>query len=69
MNTQSQCQAIRDHLESGNSITAIEALRRFKCFRLSARVLDLKERGLPITTEIVTEGGKRFARYSLEGKR
>jgi hypothetical protein len=46
-------------------ITALDAIREAKCMRLAARIADLKEQGHNIVTETVTQGEKRFARYSL----
>ncbi|MBR4855673.1 MAG: hypothetical protein IKU94_03500 [Bacteroidaceae bacterium] len=41
-------------------------LRLCGCFRLSARIADLKKRGYAIMTEKVkVDGGKYVARYSL----
>ncbi|MFN9370649.1 MAG: helix-turn-helix domain-containing protein [Planctomycetaceae bacterium] len=48
-------------------MTPLDALERFGCFRMAARVRDLRDRGHHIHTEIVEQGGKRFARYSLVG--
>ncbi len=48
------------------SITPIEALEQFGCFRLSARIKDLKNMGHDIVTEMVKlRSGKRCARYRL----
>ncbi|WP_346856553.1 helix-turn-helix domain-containing protein [uncultured Draconibacterium sp.] len=67
MQTKSQNEQIREHLEAGNSITPIEALSMFNCFRLSGRINDLKHEGININSQIVkTESGKRVARYSLQ---
>ncbi|MCE7856899.1 MAG: hypothetical protein DYG97_10195 [Ignavibacteria bacterium CHB3] len=41
----SQKQAILEYLLSGKSITPLEALDLFKCFRLGARIWDLKKEG------------------------
>lgn len=63
---ESQNKEIRSYLESGNSLTPLEALSKFNCFRLGARIHDLKHKfGLNIKTEIVEENKKRFAKYSL----
>lgn len=62
---QSQNSQIRKHLESGKTITPLEALRRYDCLRLGARIYDLKQDGLPVKTEIKRNGRKRFAEYSL----
>ena len=62
---ESQNLQIRKHLESGKTITPLEALRRYDCLRLGARIYDLKQDGLPVKTEIKRNGRKRFAEYSL----
>lgn len=62
----SQMDRIARHLRSGKSLTALSALRMFDCFRLAARVKQLKNKGLPIVSETVRlRRGKRIARYSL----
>ncbi len=63
--TRAQTQAIRAHLESGKSITPIDALALYGCFRLAARINDLRNDGLEIETTIEQQGDKRYARYSL----
>ena len=60
-----QTQAIRAHLESGKSITGIEALNLYGCFRLPARILNLKEQGMVIHKTMVRVNGKSYARYYL----
>ena len=63
---ESQNKQIKAWLESGKSLSPLEALRMFNSFRLGARVFDLKnDYGMNIKTEMVKENGKRFARYSL----
>lgn len=52
-------------LQAGQSLTPLDALRRFGCLRLGARVWDLKRAGHAIDVELVAEGGKHFARYRL----
>ncbi len=65
----SQEQQILEYLQAGNSITPLEALRLFSCFRLGARCYDLKQAGYPIRSELVSgENNKHFARYWLEKK-
>lgn len=58
---------IHNHLNKGRSITPIQALEQFGCFRLSARILDLKKLGLRIKTKTIVnrKTGKSFASYSL----
>jgi Helix-turn-helix domain len=58
---------IHNHLNKGRSITPIQALEQFGCFRLSARILDLKKLGLRIQRKTIfnRNTGKKFASYSL----
>lgn len=66
MNTGSQKTAILAQLKRGHSITPQEALRSFGCFRLAARIKELRDDGYTITTEIETDLlGSRFARYHM----
>lgn len=66
-----QLSQIRELLLSGGSITALEALRDYGCYRLASRITDLKKEGLKIkkiTEESVSRvTGKtvRYARYFL----
>jgi hypothetical protein len=46
--TQSQTKKIRKHLENGESISPLDALYNYGCFRLAARIYDLKEEGMNI---------------------
>ena len=63
-----QNQKILEYLKSGKKLTPITALKKFGCFRLSARIYNLKKEGHNIITENVTRQGKTFAEYSLEVK-
>ena len=60
-----QNQQIKSYLEQGKTITPLQALNKFGCIRLAARVNDLRKEGLNITTKIVTKDGKTFASYRL----
>ena len=64
----SQNTQILSYLQQGKKLTPITALNKFGCFRLSARILDLRKQGHNINTEIITKQGKTFAQYSLEVK-
>lgn len=59
----SQTDQIKKHLNDGLSITAFEALSRYGCFRLAARIKDLREYCMNIMTEMVEINGKKVARY------
>ena len=61
----SQSQQILKHLKSGKTITPLEALSEYGCFRLGARIFDLRRSGYDIKTEVVSENGKTFAKYEL----
>lgn len=67
--TESQNQRIRKYLQTGRSLTALDALYQFGCFRLGARIHNLKSEGMNIESEMVditSEGKtKRVARYKL----
>ena len=53
-------------LRSGRQLSAYDALMMpCRCFRLAARINELRDEGYQITTEMVVEP-KRFARYKLE---
>ena len=60
-----QNQEIKDHLESGQTLTPLQALNKFGCFRLAARILDLREAGLDVKMKMVLGGDKRYAEYRL----
>lgn len=62
----SQNALIKGWLLNGKSITPMEALNMFGCFRLSARIADLREEGLAVVTDMVTINDKRVARYYLQ---
>ena len=68
-NKKSQTVAIREYLLQGHSITPMDALELFGCFRLGARIADLKKMGMNIKSEIRKDEstGKRYSRYWLVG--
>lgn len=68
MNEKSQREAIAKHLLRGRAITAIEALDKFGCFRLSGRIYELRKEGMRIGKQMVSRGDKRFASYFYAGK-
>ncbi len=60
-----QNEKIKAYLSKGKSITQIDALNKFGCFRLAARIADLRNEGVNIATKNVTKEGKTFASYSI----
>lgn len=62
----SQAKRILSYMQDGHRITPIEALNLFGCFRLGARIADLKDAGHDIKSEFVrTQSGKRVKSYWL----
>jgi hypothetical protein len=54
------------HLQAGRTITALEALEWFKCFRLASRVCDLRKAGYDVQKRTIkTNSGKSVAQYFL----
>lgn len=63
----SQADQILAALLAGERITPLDALERFRCFRLAARINDLRKAGYDIKREdYETESGKTVARYYME---
>ena len=63
MRTDSQNALIKGWLLNGHSLTTLDALTMFGCFRLSARISNLKDQGMNIITEMVEVNDKRIAKY------
>lgn len=69
-NTLTQCSRILQFMREHGSITQAEAAEELGCWRLGARIWDLRSRGHQIRRELVTGKNRfgnnvRFARYSL----
>ena len=62
-----QNEQVLAYIERNGSITALDAVR-FGCLRLAARIHDLIKSGHKIKSDMETENGKTFARYSIEKK-
>lgn len=58
----SQKQEVLDFLQGGRIITPNAAIERFRCFRLAARILELRNDGHRIETIKVKRKSKRTAR-------
>ena len=57
---------IRDWLKRGGTISPVRALFEFGCYRLAARIKELRDEGYPIITVMVGEGSERWAEYHLD---
>ena len=63
---QSQCENILHHMKLHGSITEMEALNRYGCFRLASRINDLKRQGYIIQAKAIkTATGKTISEYSM----
>ena len=63
----SQEDLIFRHLELGGTITPLEALNLYGCFRLGARIWDLRQKGYNIQMKLVGDK-KHYAQYKLAPK-
>lgn len=64
----SQTAIIGEYLMAGGTITPLEALEKWGCFRLAARIHDLRKAGMNIVEEDVNYEGVTFARYFMEAR-
>lgn len=61
-----QAENILNHLKT-SPITPLEALEHYGCFRLAARIKELREDGHDIKTKTkILSNGKIVAQYTLE---
>ena len=66
MNTQpSTTKKIKAWILKGKKITPLEALKKWGCMRLAARIAELRKEGMDIRTTPVTRNGKTYAQYHL----
>lgn len=57
--------SILQHLQSGQTITSLDALKMFGCFRCASRINELRREGYNIETRMIESNGKRFAEYFI----
>ena len=63
-----QTQQILTALQQGDRITPIDALSRFGCFRLSARIADIKRQGYRVKDKYIKlMTGNKVKEYWMEG--
>jgi len=63
-----QREQILAHLRQHGEITPLEALQQYGCYRLGARIYDLRQEGHDIKDVGQRANGKRWARYVLIGQ-
>lgn len=66
---ESQNDRILAYLKSGKSLTQKDAVELFNCYRLSARIADLRKDGHAIRTDNVFKGSIHYAKYRLEDEK
>ena len=63
----SQNKQIADYLNKGKKLTTLDALTKFGCFRLAARIADLRNNGMSIVTKTIKlDNKKQVAQYSIK---
>lgn len=60
---ETQCQKILRYMKQNGGITQMDAMEHFRCYRLAARIADLRTRGYSIITD-KSEAGS-YAIYRL----
>lgn len=63
---ESQTKQILNHMKSGREITPLSALNLYGCFRLGARIYDLRKENNIIHSRRITEGKKTYASYYIK---
>lgn len=68
-NQNTQLNQVLGHLKQGRSITQVDAIRLFNCYRLSAIIKNLRNQGYEVVTynERNSSGIGTHARYELRG--
>lgn len=67
MEKATQTQRIKQHLESGGTLTALSALEKFGCMRLAARINELRKKDkLPVNSRTIKNGDKHYSEYYLQ---
>ena len=67
---ETHCNQVLEYLKTHDCITVDSAIEMFRCYRLSARIFDLRKRGNQINTEMVysvDDNGypMKYAKYRL----
>lgn len=66
-NKQTQEEVVLDYLKKGNTLSQLEATRKFNYIRLSAIVHSLNRKGHRISCEIIyPKSGTKYGLYKLE---
>ncbi len=60
-----QYELVRKYLKSGKTLTPIQALEKFGCYRLAAVINRLRKSGMQISTELMKGGEHQYAKYKI----
>ena len=65
--SKAQNQFILEFLQSGKTLSPMQALHYYGCFRLAARIYDLRQEGYNILSirEVSKTSGKSITRYQM----
>lgn len=68
-----QCERVLKYIEDFGSITPVQAIQDLGCYRLGARIWDLKRQGHPIIRRMIPGKNRygesvSFAEYRLEDR-
>jgi len=61
----SQNDLILEHLKKGKTLTSLQALEKFGCFRLASRIVDLHKRGIDVKARTMVSNKKHYSQYYL----
>jgi hypothetical protein len=62
----SQNNTVINHLSSGKSITASEAIKNYSIYRLAARICDLRKKGHLIKSTTIRSGLTHWSVYFID---
>ena len=62
---ETQFKNVLRHMLTVGPITGLEALRLYGCFRLPARIAEIKKAGLIVHKRTININGKRIAEYRV----
>jgi hypothetical protein len=66
VHTQTQQEAILEHLLTGSELNGLDAMRYYGTMKLATRISELKQMCFPIESEWITlENGKKVKSYRL----
>jgi hypothetical protein len=65
MAKESQNKQVLAYLQTGKTLSALQALNLFRCMRLASRINDLRRHGHQIVTDTIRQNDKHWASYRL----